>query len=193
MHTQNIREKTRTLRARLLITICYPRLSQFSGRRAGEEDESDPCSSRGKKRLLLTRVQTVCQAYGYVELVSATTVSLTNLYYDGAGGDFCTFCTLDLGKHEREKTSVSAELAEVAVSLSAGPKTNWIVGTKSSIGVDSNTIIIDGLTASGEVRLVNSLWPNHPPQPATESCPHLLTQPPSPPCPARPCTPTPRT
>ena len=66
---------------------------------------------------------------------------------------------LGLGKHEREKTSLSAELAEVApaVSLSAGPKTNWIVGTKSSIGVDSNTVIIDGLTASGEVRLVNSL------------------------------------
>ena len=33
----------------------------------------------------------------------------------------------------------------------AGPKTNWIVGTKASIGVDSNTVIIDKLTESGEV------------------------------------------
>ena len=102
MHTQNMREKARTLRACPLITICYPRLSQFSGRRAGEEDEPDPCSSRGKKRLLSARVQTVYQAYGYVELVSATTVSLTNLYYDGAGGDFCTFCTWLREAWERE-------------------------------------------------------------------------------------------
>ena len=38
-----------------------------------------------------------------------------------------------------------------------GPKTNWIVGTRTSdnwwiIGVDSNAIIIDKLTDSGEVR-----------------------------------------
>eukprot|EP00092_Neocalanus_flemingeri_P064677 GFUD01078537.1.p1 GENE.GFUD01078537.1~~GFUD01078537.1.p1 ORF type:complete len:111 (+),score=23.29 GFUD01078537.1:138-470(+) len=32
----------------------------------------------------------------------------------------------------------------------AGPKTNWIVGTKSPIGVDSNTYIIDKLTSAGE-------------------------------------------
>jgi len=32
----------------------------------------------------------------------------------------------------------------------AGPKTNWIVGTKSHIGVDSNTYIIDKLTSTGE-------------------------------------------
>ena len=32
-----------------------------------------------------------------------------------------------------------------------GPKTNWIVGTKATIGVDSNTMIIDKLTESGEV------------------------------------------
>ena len=38
------------------------------------------------------------------------------------------------------------------ILLLAGPKTNWIVGTKSSIGVDSNTVIIDKLTDSGEVR-----------------------------------------
>jgi len=32
----------------------------------------------------------------------------------------------------------------------AGPKTNWIVGTKSPIGVDSNTFIIDELSSTGE-------------------------------------------
>jgi len=32
----------------------------------------------------------------------------------------------------------------------AGPKTNWIVGTKSPIGVDSSTIIIDKLASTGE-------------------------------------------
>ena len=32
-----------------------------------------------------------------------------------------------------------------------GPKTNWIVGTKATIGLDSNTVIIDKLTESGEV------------------------------------------
>ena len=31
-----------------------------------------------------------------------------------------------------------------------GPSTNWIVGTKSPIGVDSNTVIIDKLRESGE-------------------------------------------
>ena len=35
--------------------------------------------------------------------------------------------------------------------LLSGPKTNWIVGRKASIGVDSNTLIIDKLTESGEV------------------------------------------
>merc|ERR1712025_286770 len=34
----------------------------------------------------------------------------------------------------------------------AGPKTNWIVGTKSPIGIDSNTYIIDELTADGAVK-----------------------------------------
>ena len=37
------------------------------------------------------------------------------------------------------------------IPLLSGPKTNWIVGTKASIGVDSNTLIIDELTESGEV------------------------------------------
>ena len=41
------------------------------------------------------------------------------------------------------------------ILLLTGPKTNWIVGTKSSIGVDSNTVIIDKLTESGEVRDLN--------------------------------------
>jgi len=52
--------------------------------------------------------------YGYVEMVSDTTVRLTELYYTGVG-----------------------------------PSTNWIVGTKSPIGVDSKTVIIDKLMESG--------------------------------------------
>jgi len=52
--------------------------------------------------------------YGYVEMISDTTVRLTELYYTGVG-----------------------------------PSTNWIVGTKSPIGVDSKTVIIDKLMESG--------------------------------------------
>jgi len=55
------------------------------------------------------------EAYGFAELVSDTTVRLTELHYTGVG-----------------------------------PSTNWIVGTKSPIGVDSKTVIIDALTESGE-------------------------------------------
>ena len=32
---------------------------------------------------------------------------------------------------------------------------NWIVGTKSKIGVDSNAYIIDKLTPNGEVHTLN--------------------------------------
>jgi len=56
------------------------------------------------------------EAFGKAQLLSNTSISLTHLFYDGAG-----------------------------------PKTNWIVGTKSPIGVDSNTYIIDQLAENGEV------------------------------------------
>ena len=46
----------------------------------------------------------------------------------------------------------------------AGPKTNWIVGTKNPIGVDANTFIIDRLTETGEVgeKKDKNLEYNHP-------------------------------
>merc|ERR1712130_2275 len=62
------------------------------------------------------------EAYGFAELISDTTVRLTQLHYTGVG-----------------------------------PSTNWIVGTKSPIGVDSNTVIIDKLMESGEPVYPDSL------------------------------------
>jgi len=52
----------------------------------------------------------------------------------------------------------------------AGPKTNWIVGTKSPIGIDSNTYIIDELTADGAVKYsVNDLSSSVPSLPSFDS------------------------
>merc|ERR1712212_99935 len=76
-------------------------------------DLSANSSSSGSRKVNLTH--SAHSAFGYAELISDSSVRLTQLYYDGAG-----------------------------------PKTNWIVGTKASIGVDSNTVIIDKLTDSGE-------------------------------------------
>jgi len=70
-------------------------------------------ASPGSRRVNLTH--NAHGAYGYAQLLSDSSVTLTELYYDGAG-----------------------------------PKTNWIVGTKATIGLDSNTVIIDKLTESGE-------------------------------------------
>ena len=58
-----------------------------------------------------------------------------------------------------------ASLLHPSTHLSTGPKTNWIVGTKSTIGVDANTVIIDRLAASGEVLLLLLLLLPHSPQP----------------------------
>merc|ERR1712106_509736 len=79
---------------------------------------SNSSSSSGSRITYNLRVELTHRAhesYGYATLLNATTVALSELFYDGAG-----------------------------------PKTNWIVGTKSSIGVDSNTYIIDKLTSTGE-------------------------------------------
>ena len=51
---------------------------------------------------------------------------------------------------------VLSSWSNISYFFLAGPKTNWIVGTKASIGVDSNTVIIDKLTDSGEVRDLKS-------------------------------------
>ena len=47
--------------------------------------------------------------------------------------------------------AVWISLLEKLLAYWTGPKTNWIVGTKATIGLDSNTVIIDKLTESGEV------------------------------------------
>jgi len=80
---------------------------------AAASNATSASNSSGSRKVNLTH--SAHGAFGYAELISDTSVMLTELYYDGAG-----------------------------------PKTNWIVGTKSSIGVDSNTVIIDKLTESGE-------------------------------------------
>jgi len=80
---------------------------------AAASNVTSASNSSGSRKVNLTH--SAHGAYGYAELITNTSVMLTELYYDGAG-----------------------------------PNTNWIVGTKSSIGVDSNTVIIDKLTESGE-------------------------------------------
>jgi len=85
---------------------------------AAASNVTSASNSSGSRKVNLTH--SAHGAYGYAELISNTSVMLTELFYDGAG-----------------------------------PKTNWIVGTRTSdnwwiIGVDSNAIIIDKLTDSGE-------------------------------------------
>jgi len=97
----------------------------------GDENsgEDDLAAILGNKVNLTHRAH---ESYGYAELISSTSVRLTELFYDGAG-----------------------------------PKTNWIVGTKSPIGVDSNTYIIDKLTDTGAAAYdVEDLSSNVPSVPA---------------------------
>ena len=94
-------------------------------------------------------------AYGYAELISDSSVRLTELYYDGAG-------------------SQKSFLIYFFLLLAPGPKTNWIVGTKATIGVDSNTLIIDKLTESGEVRNLKSYVDLNSQLGFTRLCCHVL-------------------